>query len=197
MLTSLPNLLTVSRIVAIPVILLFMAFPHEAWAAWTALTLYVLACVTDYFDGYFARAWKEESMIGKFLDPIADKLLVGALLIMLAGTHRLPLWALPAGIIILMREILVSGLREFLAGLKHISVPVSRLAKWKTAIQMIALGILIIGVHGPWWDQFWLTLGALGLWAAAIITVITGWDYLQTGLKHMMDPEIIPPGEAL
>lgn len=183
MLTSLPNLLTLSRIAAIPVIVALM-FLAEAWAAWLALFLYVLACLTDWLDGYFARAQNLESPVGKFLDPIADKLLVSALLLVMAGTDRLTFWALPAAIVILLREILVSGLREFLAGLNKISVPVSRVAKWKTAMQMVALGFLIIGVWGPWgWP--WKEIGGIGLWLAAILTVLTGWSYMRIGWKHM------------
>ena len=182
MLSSLPNILTLSRIVAIPVIVALM-FVAEGWAAWTALVIYTLACITDWLDGYLARAQNLVSPVGKFLDPIADKLLVGALLLVMAGTDRLGFWTLPAAIIILLREILVSGLREFLAGLS-VSVPVSQLAKWKTAIQMVALGFLIVGPWGPGrWP--WEMIGGLGLWIAALFTVITGWDYMITGLKHM------------
>jgi cardiolipin synthase len=183
MLWNLPNILTLSRIAAIPVIVALM-FMAEAWAAWTALGLYSLACFTDWLDGHLARLQNLESPIGKFLDPIADKLLIGALLLTMAGTDRLSFWGLPAAIIILMREILVSGLREYLAGLKQISIPVSRLAKWKTALQMIALGLLIVWPWGPLnWP--WQSIAELGLWLAAVITVITGWDYLLTGLRHM------------
>jgi len=184
MLWSLPNLLTISRIVAIPVIVALMFFKHEAWAAWLALVIYTAACITDWLDGHLARLQNLESPIGKFLDPIADKLLVGALLLTMAGTDRLTFWGLPAAIIILMREILVSGLREYLAGLKQVSVPVSRLAKWKTGIQMVALGFLIVGVHGPAMlhDN---SVGEIGLWLAAAITAKTGWDYLIVGIKHM------------
>jgi len=183
MLWTLPNILTLSRIVAIPVIvgLLFVA---QGWAAWLALVLYTAACITDWLDGHLARLQNLESPIGKFLDPIADKLLVGALLLTMAGTARLTFWGLPAAIIILMREILVSGLREYLAGLKQISVPVSRLAKWKTGVQMVALGFLIIGPYGPG-HYPWTNIGEIGLWLAAIVTAITGWDYLRAGLKHM------------
>lgn len=183
MLWNLPNILTLSRIAAIPVIVALM-FVASAWAAWAALAIYTAACITDWLDGHLARLQNLESPIGKFLDPIADKLLVGALLITMAGTGRLTFWALPAGIIILMREILVSGLREYLAGLKQISVPVSRLAKWKTGLQMVALGVLIVWPFGPL-NLPWQGIGEIGLWIAAIITAITGYDYLVTGLKHM------------
>lgn len=191
MLTNLPNLLTLSRIAVIPVIVALM-FIERGWAAWWALGIYTYACITDWLDGYLARMQKLESPVGKFLDPIADKLLVGALLLTMASTDRIPFWAVPAAIVILMREILVSGLREFLAG--QISVPVSRMAKWKTAIQMIALGFLIISIWGPIITLFgpefcpWPNIGAIGLWIAAIITVKTGWDYLIVGLRYMMKP---------
>lgn len=181
-LKTLPNLLTLSRIVAIPVIVGLM-FVQAAWAAWLALFIYTLACVTDWLDGYLARLQSLESPIGKFLDPIADKLLVGALLLTMAGTHRLDFWVLPAAIIILLREILVSGLREYLAGLKQLSVPVSRLAKWKTALQMVALGFLIVGSWAA--DVYSREIGSIGLWLAAILTVLTGWDYMRAGLRHM------------
>ena len=197
MLTNLPNLLTLSRILVIPVIAGLM-FMDSSWAVWLALALYSYACITDWFDGYLARKWQQESPVGKFLDPIADKLLVGALLLVMAGTNRLGFWVLPAAVIILLREILVSGLREFLAGLNKIQMPVSRLAKWKTAIQMVALGFLIIGDFGPqscliWfdWNQLpcpWLNIGGIGLWIAALITGITGWDYMVIGWKHMNRP---------
>ena len=183
MLTSLPNLLTLSRIIAIPVIVGLM-FIASGWAAWSALVLYTLACVTDWLDGYLARAQNLVSPVGKFLDPIADKLLVGALLLVMAGTDRLNFWILPAAIIILLREILVSGLREFLAGLNQISVPVSRLAKWKTAVQMVAIGFLIVGPWGPGpWP--WIEIGGVGLWVAALFTVVTGWEYMVIGWRHM------------
>ncbi len=183
MLTNLPNLLTLSRIAAIPVIVALM-FVAAGWAAWSALALYTLACLTDWLDGHIARLQNLESPVGKFLDPIADKLLVGALLLVMAGTDRLNFWSLPAAIIILLREILVSGLREFLAGLDRISVPVSRLAKWKTGVQMVALGFLIVDPWGPGrWP--WMDIGGIGLWIAAFFTVITGWEYMVIGWRHM------------
>lgn len=189
MLTTLPNLLTLSRIAAIPAIVALM-FVAQGWAAWLALFLYTLACITDWLDGYLARAQNLVSPIGKFLDPIADKLLVGALLLVMAGTDRLNFWILPAAIIILLREILVSGLREYLAGLNRISVPVSRLAKWKTGVQMVAIGFLIVGPWGPGlWP--WVEIGGIGLWVAAVFTVVTGWEYMVIGWKHMN--EDIPP----
>ncbi|MEE3625754.1 CDP-diacylglycerol--glycerol-3-phosphate 3-phosphatidyltransferase [Nitrospirillum sp. BR 11752] len=189
MLTSLPNLLTLSRIVLIPVILALLWFP-ATWTAWTAAGLFALAAITDYFDGYLARAWHEESIIGRFLDPIADKLLVAAVLFLLVADHKIVGHAVLPAVIILLREVAVSGLREFLAGLR-VGVPVSRLAKWKTAIQLMAIGWLIVGDHGPTW-LYVRPIGEVGLWAAAVLTLITGWDYLRAGLRHML----APAGEA-
>jgi len=186
MLTSLPNILTLSRIAVIPVVVgLFYA--EGAWAAYTACGLFAAAAITDWFDGYLARAWHEESVIGRFLDPIADKLLVAAVLMMLVAVGKVAGWVVLAAVVILLREVLVSGLREYLAGLQ-ISVPVSKLAKWKTAIQMVAIGVLIVGTDGPAWFPTEL-VGEIGLWIAAALTLITGWDYLRAGLKHMLNPQ--------
>ncbi|MBP2227429.1 CDP-diacylglycerol--glycerol-3-phosphate 3-phosphatidyltransferase [Azospirillum agricola] len=183
MLTSLPNLLTLSRIAVIPLVVGLFYIP-EAWAAYTACGLYAAACITDWFDGYLARAWAQESVIGKFLDPIADKLLVAATLIMLAGFGRLGGLSILPAVTILLREVLVSGLREYLAGL-HVGVPVTWLAKWKTGIQMVALGFLIVGDYAP--PEIPSTiLGTVGLWIAAALTFYTGWDYMRAGLTHMM-----------
>lgn len=186
MLTSLPNLLTLSRIAVIPVIVALFYVPG-AWAAYAACALFAAAGVTDWIDGWLARAWQEESVIGKFLDPIADKLLVAAVLLMLVAAQKISgLVVLPA-VVILLREVLVSGLREFLADLR-VSVPVSRLAKWKTGVQMVAIGFLIVGDDGPAWIPVTI-IGELGLWIAALLTLITGWDYLQAGLRHMLKPK--------
>ncbi|WP_119678064.1 CDP-diacylglycerol--glycerol-3-phosphate 3-phosphatidyltransferase [Indioceanicola profundi] len=186
MLTSLPNILTLSRIAVIPVVVALF-FVEGAWPAYTACALFAAAAVTDWFDGYLARAWQEESVIGKFLDPIADKLLVAAVLMMLVAVGKISGLVVLAAVVILLREVLVSGLREYLAGLQ-VSVPVSRLAKWKTAIQMAAIGVLIVGRDGPSWFPTEM-VGDVGLWAAAALTLLTGWDYLRAGLKHMLDTE--------
>jgi len=186
MVTSLPNLLTLSRIAAIPVLVLLL-YLNEPWLRWLACALYLVACVTDYLDGYLARHRAEVSALGRFLDPIADKLLVAAVLLMLVAMGAVTgLVVLPA-LVILCREILVSGLREYLAELK-VPLPVSGLAKWKTAIQMIALGVLIVGEAGPAALPVQL-IGEIGLWAAALLTLITGYDYLHRGLKHMLAEE--------
>jgi cardiolipin synthase (CMP-forming) len=182
MLTSLPNLLTLSRIIVIPIII-GLFFVREPWAAWTACVLFSAAAITDYVDGYLARSWSQVSIVGKFLDPIADKLLVAAVLFMLVAVDKLNGISVLPAVVILLREVLVSGLREFLAGIR-VGMPVSKLAKWKTAIQMVALAILIVGNDGPPWLPV-EAIGVVGLWAAGLLTLITGWDYMQAGWKHM------------
>ena len=188
MVTSLPNLLTFSRIAAIPfLVVTFYVYPP--YGNWAGLAVLVFAGLTDFFDGYFARAWEQQSMLGKFLDPIADKLLVAALLLMLVGFQRIDGLVILPAVVILCREILVSGLREFLAGVQ-VRVPVSRLAQWKTALQMLALGFLIVGTAGPQFGPFSTTqIGEAGLWAAALLTLMTGYDYLRAGIVHIEDAD--------
>ncbi len=179
---TLPNLLTLARIAAIPPAIALFFVPAD-WADWALLAVFVAAAITDWLDGYLARLRAEESAFGRFLDPIADKLLVSALLFMLAATARLPDLAVVPAVVILMRELLISGLREFLAGLS-VALPVSRLAKYKTAVQMIAIALLIIGPHGT----AMLPLDRIGggaLWLAGLLTVLSGWDYLVTGFRHL------------
>src|SRR5919205_1668454 len=188
MLTSLPNLLTLSRILVIPVVIATFYIPGD-FARWFGCVLFSAAGITDYLDGHFARRWKQQSDLGRFLDPIADKLLVSAALFMLTAKERLGVtdWAILPALVILSREILVSGLREYLAGLR-VGLPVSRLAKWKTAIQMVAIGVLIVGDAGP----AILPVTAIGeamLWVAAVLTIYTGYDYLRAGLQHMDNEE--------
>ncbi|MCW0236654.1 MAG: CDP-diacylglycerol--glycerol-3-phosphate 3-phosphatidyltransferase [Ferrovibrio sp.] len=182
MLNSLPNILTVSRILAIPAICATFFLPG-AWSAWVPLALFALAGITDWFDGYLARKWGQMSDLGRFLDPVADKLLVAAVILMLIAFERIDRITCLAAVVIMCREITVTGLREFLAELR-VKVPVSRLAKWKTTVQLIALGILIVGDYGPAFLPIRL-LGEVGLWIAAVLTLYTGLDYLQTGLRHM------------
>ena len=183
--SSLPNLLTLSRIFAVP--LLVMLMWGSDWIAWSAaFVLFCVAGATDYLDGYLARARGTVSKLGIFLDPIADKIMVAATIVMLVHSGSIHGLAVIPALIILLREITVSGLREFLAGLQ-VSLPVSALAKWKTAFQMIALGALILaGVALP--ALAWLParmVGLVCLWAAAALTLVTGYDYLRVGLKHM------------
>ena len=182
---SLPNLLTYGRILAIPALVAILFWPRDDWMRWLALGIYTLAAITDYLDGYIARAWSQQSAIGRMLDPIADKLLVAALLLMLVYAGQIEGWTLWAAIVILCREILVSGLREFLADLK-VSVPVSKVAKWKTTAQLFALGFLIAGPAGDKVLPGNTTIGIVLLWAAAGLTIYTGWDYFNAGIRHLV-----------
>ncbi len=185
--TDLPNLLTLSRIAAIPLLVVFAAI-REPWADLAACIIFSVAAITDYFDGKLARSRKQISDFGRMLDPIADKLLVGAALMLLAGMGRLTDFGLFPAIVIMLREILVSGLREYLAGLS-LGLPVTKLAKWKTGFQMGALGTLLAGDSAaPLVGLGWLPVSLIGelmLWTAAVLTLLTGWDYLQAGLRHV------------
>ncbi len=194
---TLPNILTLSRIVAVPLLAFLMWWPDWHFGYLLAFGLYCLMGITDYFDGYLARSSGTVSKLGIFLDPIADKIMVAAVILVLAaqgvltGPYVGDLHVI-AGLIILIREIAVSGLREFLGSLS-VSVPVSKLAKWKTTSQIIALGALILGQALPNWvvpvGEIYAnvphTVGLITLWIAAVLTVITGWDYLRVGIKHM------------
>ncbi len=185
-LMNIPNLLTYGRIVAVPALVAALFFLTGDTARWTAFTIFVVASITDFFDGYLARAWEQQSDLGRMLDPIADKLLVGATLIMLVYDHTIASWSIWAAITIMSRGILVSGLREFLGELK-VSVPVSQLAKWKTAMQMVALGLLIAGTAGEKVITGISTIGMAFLWLAALLTLWTGYDYLRAGVKHAIE----------
>lgn len=186
---SLPNLLTLSRILAVPILVFLLWRPAPIDYAIT-FALYCLVGITDYFDGYLARAQGLTSKLGQFLDPIADKIMVAAVIVMLMASRKAngepPIiqdWNVIPALIILLREIIVSGLREFLAELK-VLVPVSALAKWKTTFQLVALGALILG--GAMEGQAWVhQVGILSLWAAAALTLVTGYDYLRIGVRHM------------
>jgi CDP-diacylglycerol--glycerol-3-phosphate 3-phosphatidyltransferase len=185
---SLPNLLTLSRILAVP-ILVFLLWRPSPVEYLVTFVLYCIVGITDYLDGYLARAQGQISRLGQFLDPIADKIMVAAVIVMLVSTRDASeapiiggLHILPA-LTILLREIIVSGLREFLAPMQ-VSMPVSQLAKWKTTLQLVALGAVILAGAVPraeWVHQ----VGLASLWAAAILTLVTGWDYLRIGLRHM------------
>lgn len=187
MLTDLPNVLTLSRIAAIPLLVLLVAL-RDPTADMLAAILFTIAGITDWLDGRLARTRRQLSDLGRMLDPIADKLLVGATLMLLVGFHLLPEFGIYPAIVIMLREILVSGLREYLAGIR-IGLPVTRLAKWKTAAQMGALGFLLLGDRGAiilGIGGFPATaIGGVLLWLAAILTLITGWDYLTAGLRHI------------
>jgi len=195
---TLPNLLTLSRIFTVPVLVALLWWPKWELGYLIAFFVYSLMGITDYFDGYLARAQGQISKLGVFLDPIADKIMIAAVILVLTaqGILRGPYVGdmhVIAGLIILLREIAVSGLREFLGGLQ-VSIQVSRLAKWKTTLQIVALGALILGGGLPNWNMALSeslivniphTVGLTTLWGAAVLTLITGWDYLRVGLKHM------------
>ena len=191
---SLPNLLTYARIAAVPAIVGIMFWSKDDSMRWWALGIFVVAAITDYFDGYFARAWHQYSAIGRMLDPIADKLLVAAVLLMLVADETITSFSLWAAIIILCREILVSGLREFLAELR-VSVPVTKIAKWKTTAQLVALGFLIAGSAGDaFLPEGWtLNTGLALLWLAAALTLYSGWDYFRSGIKHLLADDAREP----
>lgn len=187
---NLPNMLTYARILAVPLIVLCFYMEGRVrptdWWRWVAVGIFVVASITDYFDGYIARIWEQTSNIGKMLDPIADKLLVSAALLLLAYDRTIDKWTLWAAIIILCREILVSGLREYLAALK-VSVPVTQLSKWKTAIQLVAIGFLLAGPAGDQILPYTTEIGIALLWVSAIVTLYTGYDYFRAGLKHIIN----------
>jgi len=188
---SLPNLLTLSRIAAIPLVVACL-WLDRGWSQWASMVIFAIACITDWFDGYFARRYHQISRLGRFLDPIADKLLVAAALLMLVHNGPLRGVHLLAALVILAREILVSGLREFLADLR-VGVPVSQLAKWKTGAQMVAIGFLLVGDAAPAGIPAVL-IGLVLIWIAAALTLVTGYDYLRTGLRHMADEPARGPG---
>ena len=187
---SLPNVLTYARLVAVPVVVGLLFWPDDAIPRWTALVIFALAAITDYFDGYFARIYAQSSSLGRMLDPIADKLLVAACLLMLAADRTIIGYSLWAAIVILCREILVSGLREYLAELK-VGVPVSRVAKWKTTAQLVSLGFLIAGPAGEVVLPGTVMIGTVLLWIAAALTIYTGWDYLKVGINHMIETDTL------
>jgi len=198
MLTDLPNVLTLSRIVAIPLLVALVAIDAPA-ADLVACIIFSAAAITDYFDGMLARARLQQSDLGRMLDPIADKLLVGAVLMMLVGQNRLSALGLYPAIVIMLREILVSGLREYLAGIR-VGLPVTRLAKWKTGFQMGALGTLLAGnTSAALLHLGFLPVSLIGetmLWGAAALTLITGWDYLTAGWRHAAMPGTRGPSVA-
>jgi cardiolipin synthase len=187
---ALPNLLTYARIAAVPVVvgcLYFQALlEYGLWLRWLALVIFIAAAITDWLDGYLARSWGQQSSFGRMLDPIADKLLVSSCLLMLAVDETIKGPAVLAAIIILCREILVSGLREYLAELR-VTVQVTWLAKWKTFLQLLAVGFLIAGEAGDRVLPITTLIGIGLLWFSAILTLYTGWDYFRAGLRHLIE----------
>lgn len=187
---SLPNILTYARIAAVPLVVGCMYWTGilggGLWLRWVALAIFVAAGITDFFDGYFARIWGQQSRLGSMLDPIADKLLVASCLLMLAADGTIRGWSILAAIVILCREILVSGLREFLAELR-VSVPVTQLAKYKTTLQLVAIGFLIAGEAGEKVLPPTVDIGLGLLWISAIFTLYTGWDYFRAAGRHLIE----------
>jgi cardiolipin synthase len=186
---NVPNVLTYGRIAAAPLVGATYYIPGN-WGPWIAFSIFVVASITDYFDGYLARAWQQQSALGRMLDPIADKLLVSVAILVLAVDGMFDGTSFWAAVIILMREIFVSGLREFLAELR-VSVPVTRLAKWKTTMQLIAVAALLIApaLQGARQGVI-INIGLTFFWATAVVTLYTGYDYFRAGLKHIVRDDI-------
>ena len=180
--SNLPNYLTLFRVISIPIIIIAI-IPQTYLSNWIAVSLYIVACISDFLDGYFARKLKLETKLGKFLDPIADKVLVISIIFILVAIDKISGFFIYPALIIIIREILVSGLREFFAK-SEISINVTNIAKWKTLIQMFSLGFLIIG------DDFTLIsytmlLGEIGLTIASLITIYTGYKYFDKHLNSL------------
>lgn len=182
---NLPNILTYGRIVAVPIVAALLLWGGDS-ARWAAVVIYVLAAISDFFDGYLARKWKQQSSLGRMLDPIADKVLVAVVLLVLCADGILAGGHIWAAVIILSREVLVSGLREYLGELQ-VSVPVTKIAKWKTTVQLVAIGFLIAGPAGDALSLHTTVLGIALLWVAAGLTLYTGYDYFRAGLRHVVD----------
>ena len=183
---SLPNILTYGRVAAVPVVVGLLFWPEEFWMRWTALGIFAVAAITDFFDGYLARIWEQQSALGRMLDPIADKLLVSACLMVLVADRMITGFSLWTAIVIMCREILVSGMREFLAELR-VGLPVTAVAKWKTTLQLLAIGFLIAGPAGEVVLPGTTLIGIVLLWIAALLTLYTGWDYMRAGMKYVED----------
>ncbi|MDR2794724.1 MAG: CDP-diacylglycerol--glycerol-3-phosphate 3-phosphatidyltransferase [Holosporaceae bacterium] len=178
----LPNLLTVSRVFFIPFIILCF-YMEGFWAHLSATLLFIMACITDFFDGYLARQWKQVSAFGRFMDPVADKLLVSTTLLMLSGFGVIDGLHLVGASIILAREIMVSGLREFMSEMQ-MKVPVTKYAKWKTGMQMLSITCLLSSPMFPEIIEM-KDIGVVALWLAVIMTVFTGARYLKFGIVKM------------
>ncbi len=190
---SLPNLFTYVRLVAVPAVVACFFWGgsfsvNDHTSRWVALALFIVAGITDYFDGWAARRLNKTTSLGIMLDPIADKLLVASCLLLLAADGTIAGWSLWAAIIILCREILVSGLREFL-GSVEVAVPVSNLAKWKTAAQLVAIGFLLAGPAGDRVFPYTTETGIVLLWLSALLTLYTGWDYFRAGISRVVESD--------
>jgi len=203
---TLPNILTTLRMLAAPGVAIMFLYFHRPWADWLALALFVGAAITDYFDGYLARLWKQESKFGAMLDPIADKAMVVIALVVITGFSGMNPWILLPATLIIFREVFVRGLREFLGATAKL-LAVTKLAKWKTTAQMVAIAVLFFGTgldfiergRGPMVGGLaplsaghagWITFfGIVLLWIAAALTLLTGWDYFSKSLPHLKDAE--------
>lgn len=204
---NLPNILTMLRLIAAPAVPLMFLYFHRPWADWAALALFMLAAITDWFDGYLARAWQQESRFGAAMDPIADKAMVVIAIVVITGYSGMNPWLILPAAVILFREVFVSGLREFLGANARL-LKVTRLAKWKTTFQMVAIAVLFLGTglayveHGrpplvgegklPWsdsWSDLATQLGLLLIWLAAVLTGWTGWEYFTKALPYLREPE--------
>jgi len=176
---NLANILSLARLALLPFIIILFFLPYQ-WAAWLCLVLYIIGAVTDFADGWVARKFNQVTEFGKFIDPISDKIFVVTILLMLVAADRITGVFVLAVVVILVREFVVAGLREFL-GSKEIKMPVTQLAKWKTAIQMISSGLLIIAPY----NALAAIVGLSGLCVAAAITAWTGCDYFKSALVHL------------
>ena len=189
---NLPIALTLFRIVLVPPIMVFLISSSRV-SVLIAAVIFMAASFTDWLDGRMARRWNQVTKLGTLLDPVADKLLVAAAILMLVASDHIQGLTVLAAVVILCREILVAGLREFLAEVR-VKVPVTQLAKWKTTLQMVAIGFLLAGDAAFAWLPA-LLIGEIGLWIAALLTLYTGYDYLRAGLRHMLaHPEDSGPG---
>ena len=184
---NLPNILTMMRIALVPLLAAFFYLEGDL-GHWLAFSIYTVACITDFFDGYLARVLKQSSELGGMLDPIADKLLICTVLMVLIWDGIIGDWTLPAAIIIMCREFLVSGMREFLAN-TQVKMPVSNLAKWKTTAQMLSLGFLLCGPAGDKVLPYNTEIGITLLWISAVLTLITGYGYMKVGFAHVVEED--------
>ena len=182
---QLPIWATLGRIAVVPFIIVLMLAQPLYWN-WITAILFTLASITDWLDGYWARLYNAESDLGRLLDPIADKIFIASLLLVIVGFGRLDgIWMIPA-ILIFMREFLVSGLREFLAP-QNVQLPVSKLAKWKTTVQLVAIALLLAGPAGEILIPGTTLAGLIALWLAALLTLYTGYDYFRAGMRHIIN----------
>ena len=202
---NIPNTLTVLRLLAAPGVPIMFLYFTRPWADWAALALFLGASITDWADGYLARLWNQQTRFGAMLDPIADKAMVIIALVVITGYSGMNPWLILPATAILFREVFVAGLREFL-GAQAGLLQVTKLAKWKTTAQMVAIGVMFLGtgltyvVHGRgpeaggairWAEGAagWATVGGLALiWVAAALTLVTGWDYFRKALPYLKDP---------